>query len=374
VRAGAEDGKTGHAPADEPGSVVAVPGRSARGPAGASGPAPADGTGGAGPGASGPGSAGGAGGEARGSGLAAAGGAAAVLLGAAAWGSTGTAAHFAPAGASSVSVGAARIVLGGAVLLVMAAARRRSRGELRAMLGSRGAGRAGLALATVSVSAYQLCFFSAVRLTGVAIGTVVAIGSAPVLTGLISRLTGGGALTRRWMLATAGAVSGCVVLVTGGRAAGVSLPGVGLALAAGLCYSCYAVAAARLISRGTGERAVMAALFGGGAVILAPVLAATSTGWLLSARGLAVTVYLGVVTTVAAYLLYGRGLRSVPAPAAVTLGLAEPLVAALLGLVVLGERLSGASVAGLVLVGLALAALAVPGRTWRPGRPPRGTG
>jgi drug/metabolite transporter, DME family len=188
-----------------------------------------------------------------------------------------------------------------------------------------------------------------VRLTGVAIGTVVAIGSAPVLTGLISKLTGGGALTRRWMLATACAVGGCAVLVSGGRAAGVNLGGVGLALAAGLCYSCYAVAAARLISRGTGARAVMGALFGGGAVVLAPVLAATSTGWLLSARGLAVTVYLGVVTTVVAYLLYGRGLRTVPAPAAVTLGLAEPLVAALLG--------------------LALVALAVPGR-----RPPRGTG
>jgi DME family drug/metabolite transporter len=307
-------------------------------------------------------------GAARASRRASAGGAAAILLGAAAWGSTGTAAHFAPAGASSVSVGSARIVLGGAVLLVMAAGQRRSRGELRAMLRFRGASRASLALATVSVSAYQLCFFSAVRLTGVAIGTVVAIGSAPVLTGLISKLTGGGALTRRWMLATAGAVGGCAVLVSGGRAAGVNLGGVGLALAAGLCYSCYAVAAARLISRGTGARAVMGALFGGGALVVAPVLAATSTGWLLSARGLAVTVYLGVVTTVVAYLLYGRGLRTVPAPAAVTLGLAEPLVAALLGLAVLGEHLSGPSVAGLILVGLALVALAVPGR-----RPPRGT-
>jgi drug/metabolite transporter, DME family len=301
------------------------------------------------------------------SGRAAAGGAAAILLGAAAWGSTGTAAHFAPAGASPVSVGSARIVLGGSILLVMAVGQRRSRGELGTMLRSRGADRASLVLATVSVSAYQLCFFSAVRLTGVAIGTVVAIGSAPVLTGLISRMTGG-ALTRRWMVATAAAVGGCVVLVTGGRAAGVSLAGVGLALAAGLCYSCYAVAAARLISRGTGERAVMGALFGGGAVVLAPVLAATSTGWLLTARGLAVTVYLGVVTTVVAYLLYGRGLRTVPAPVAVTLGLAEPLVAALLGLVVLGERLSGPSVAGLILVGLALVALTAPGR------PPRGTG
>jgi drug/metabolite transporter, DME family len=291
------------------------------------------------------------------------GGSAAVLLGAALWGTTGTAAHFAPAGASPVSVGAARIVLGGAILLALVAIGQRGpRGELRALLHSGAAGRASLALAIASVSGFQLCFFSAVRLTGVAVGTVVAIGSAPVLTGLISRLTGGPALGRRWMIATAAAICGGAILMTGGRSSGVSLPGVCLALVAGLCYAIYAVAAARLISGGTGERAVMGALFGGAAVLLAPVLAASSPGWLLSARGLAVTVYLGVVTTVVAYLLYGRGLRTVPAPVAVTLGLAEPLVAALLGLVVLGERLTAATAVGLVLIGLALVTLAAPGR------------
>jgi DME family drug/metabolite transporter len=298
------------------------------------------------------------------------GGAAAVLLGATAWGSTGTAAHFAPGGASSVSVGAARILLGGAVLLGLAVGRPGPRSDLRALLHSGAGDRASLAVAAASVSGYQLSFFSAVRLTGVAIGTVVAIGSAPVLTGLITRLTGGPVLTRRWVLATPAAICGCSVLGTGGRAAGVSLAGVGLALVAGFCYAIYAVTAARLISGGTGEQAVMGALFGGGAVLLAPVLAASSSGWLLSARGLAVTVYLGVVTTVVAYLLYGRGLRTVPAPVAVTLGLAEPLVAALLGLIVLGERLTLAAVAGLVLVGLALAVLAAPTRR-RP-RPPAG--
>jgi DME family drug/metabolite transporter len=131
-----------------------------------------------------------------------------------------------------------------------------------------------------------------VHLTGVAIGAVVAIGSAPVLTGLISRLTGGGRLTGRWLAATAGAIAGCTVLVTGGSAAGVNLPGVGLALTAGLCYAAYAVTAARLISAGTGERAVMAAL---------------------------------------------------------------------LALIVLGERLTPAAAAGVALAGLALAVLLVPG-------------
>jgi drug/metabolite transporter, DME family len=154
-------------------------------------------------------------------------------------------------------------------------------------------------------------------------------------------------------------VAGCVVLVTGGRASGVSLAGVALALGAGLCYAVYAVVAGRMISRGSAESAVMGLIFGSAAVLLAPVLAASGTGWLLSVRGLAVAGYLGIITTVVAYLLYGRGLRTVPVPTATTLGLAEPAVAAMLGLVVLHERLSGASIVGLALVGVAVASMAI---------------
>jgi DME family drug/metabolite transporter len=303
------------------------------------------------------------------------GGAVAVLAGAAAWGSTGTAAHFAPGGASSVSIGSARIVLGGLLLLLAAAWTAPGRRSVRRLVASSGAIRGALVLAAAAVSGYQLCFFTAVRMTGVAIGTVVAIGSAPVFTGLLSRLAGGPRPDHRWLLATVAAVAGCTVLITGGHpagghAAGARPAGVALALAAGFCYAVYAVAAARLISAGNPETAVMGLLFGGGAVLLAPVLAASSPGWLLSVRGLAVTGYLGIVTTVLAYLAYGRGLRTISAPVAVTLGLAEPVVAAMLGVVVLGEHLSGAAVAGLVLIGLALAALAVGrGDSAAPARP-----
>lgn len=320
-----------------------------------------------------------------------------MLLGAAAWGSTGTAAHFAPPGATAHSIGAARIAIGGAGLLIVAVSTSANRHAVAGLLASRrsvpetgradqggredsqrvgrggqiarrggdsmvglrtGTWRALLLFAAAAVAGYQLFFFTAVRETGVAIGTVVAIGSAPGWTGLLTVLTGGPWPGRRWVLATVTAVAGCVVLVTGGRASGVSPAGVALALAAGLCYAVYAVAAARMITAGSAERAVMGLIFGGAAVLLAPVLAASDTGWLLTIRGLAVVGYLGVVTTVVAYLLYGRGLRTVPVAAATTLGLAEPAVAAVLGLLVLHEQLSAAAIAGLALVGLALSSMA----------------
>lgn len=296
-----------------------------------------------------------------------AGGAIFVLLGAAAWGSTGTAAHFAPSAASPASVGAARIALGGLLLLCIALATAGSRRAVAGLLAGGPVSLAVLLLAAAAIAGYQVCFFTAVRDTGVAIGTVVAIGSAPVFTGALSMLSGGSRPGRRWVVATASAVAGCTVLIASGHPsgagaagtgpAGASPAGVSLALAAGLCYAIYAVAAARLISAGTPETAVMGLLFGAAAVLLSPLLAASSPGWLLTGRGLAVTAYLGIVTTVLAYLCYGRGLRTVPAPVAVTLGLAEPVVAAILGLVVLAEQLTATAVLGLVLVGLALGTL-----------------
>jgi len=64
--------------------------------------------------------------------------------------------------------------------------------------------------------------------------------------------------------------------------------------------------------------------------------------------------YLGLVTTTLAYLLFVRGLAFLPAGPVTTLMLAEPVVATTLGIVVLDERLSaiGGIGAALVLVGL----------------------
>jgi DME family drug/metabolite transporter len=219
-----------------------------------------------------------------------------------------------------------------------------------------------LGIGALAIAGYQVCFFSAVRLTGVAIGTVVAIGSGPVFAGLISALTGAARPSARWVIATAVAITGCTVLLAGGRAAGAVPGGAGLALLAGLCYACYAVAAGRLIAAGSAGRAVMATMFGGGGLLLLPVLLAGHPGWLLSVRGVAVIGELSVFATAVAYLLYGLGLRSVQVPVAVTLGLTEPAVAALLAVAVLGERLTARAVAGLLLVGFALVLLAIPRR------------
>ena len=60
---------------------------------------------------------------------------------------------------------------------------------------------------------------------------------------------------------------------------------------------------------------------------------------LLTGRGIAVVLYLGIATTSVAYILFSTGLKRIPSSSAVTLSLAEPLTAAILSVLVVGEVL-----------------------------------
>jgi DME family drug/metabolite transporter len=280
-----------------------------------------------------------------------------ILLAATLWGTTGTARTFAPAGAGPLTVGAIRIV-GGGLLLFLIALRG---GALRDLVATGTSARCLVALAAAAVAVYQAAFFAATARTGVAIGTVVTIGAAPAFAGVLSLLTRPRTRpTGRWLAATVAAVAGCALLVTSGHASGGNLAGIALALLASFCYAVYAVIASHLIGNGAQDRAVIGAIFGGAAVLLLPVLVTGHVGWLATGRGLAVAGYLAVLTTAVGYLLYARGLRTTPVTTATTLGLAEPAIAAVLGLTVLGEHLSAAGFAGLAVLAAGLMILAWP--------------
>lgn len=274
----------------------------------------------------------------------------AVVAGATLWGTTGTAQALGPTASTPAVVGTLRILLGALVLLVAAAVG----GSLRQPWWAPGR-RVATLVGMVSIAAYQVCFFAGVDRAGVAVGTVVGIGSAPVTTGLL------GLLLRRerpepgWTTATALAVAGAALLVGAGAGGGAVDPlGVLLAVAAGAAYAAYVLAGKALLDRGAPPTATMAVLFSGGAVLLAPLLAtpllAGELAWLATPRGLGMAAWLGVVTAGVAYVLYARGLRGLPPASVATYTLAEPLTAALLGVVVLGERPGAAAVVGALLV------------------------
>jgi DME family drug/metabolite transporter len=82
---------------------------------------------------------------------------------------------------------------------------------------------------------------------------------------------------------------------------------------------------------------------------------------LATPSALALAIYLGAVPTALAYVLFARGLRVLPAADVATLTLAEPVTAAVLGTVVLGQPLSTTAAVGAALVLSGLAALTLLG-------------
>lgn len=290
----------------------------------------------------------------------------AILAAALCFSTTGTAQALAGVDASPLAVGAARIVVGGGILGLLALLRRRStpaRTASRGVVASRGSLAGLIALGAVGVLAYQPLFFLGTRDNGVAIGTVVALGSAPIATGIADAVRLRRAPSSRWMLATAIALAG-VILVSGVTGGAVALtPGGLLASAgAGMSYALYTVCGKALIERGWDSTRVMGTVFGVAAIASAPVLLLAGSAWLLTPNGLALALWLGVVTTTIAYLLFGWGLARLSAVTVSTLTLAEPLAATLLGLFVLHEQLTPVSAVGLALIAVGLAVVSAPSR------------
>ena len=273
-----------------------------------------------------------------------------VLSAAVLFGTTGTAQAVAPE-IEPLVVGASRIAVGAALLVLVALLL----GRLRV-----GGGRRATLLGGACVALYQATFFAAAAETGVAIAAVVALGAAPAFTGVLARTFAGERLHWRWAAATALASAGVALLVLGGGSGGdVSPGGVGLALMSGAGYAGYAVLGKRMLEAGGTPEGVMAAVFGTGAVLLLPVLAIVPLGELTAPGGIALALYLGAIPTALAYILFARGLERIGAGEAATLTLAEPLTAAALGVIALGERPGAAAALGatLVLSGLVLLAL-----------------
>jgi drug/metabolite transporter, DME family len=275
-----------------------------------------------------------------------------VLLSAVCFGTTGTAQALGP-DAAPVTVGAVRIAVGGALLLVVARA---------APVAAARWPRREVGVIAVAIAIYQLAFFAAVDRTGVAVGTVVALGSAPAIAGVAGLLVDGEPLTRRWAIATTLACAGVLLLVLGGGGASVDPLGIILAMVSGTGYATYAVLAKRMLRLGHAPERVMAASFSLGAVLLVPVLLLGDVSWLATGDGLAMALFLGAIPTALAYVLFARGLRHLTPGETATLTLAEPLTATGFGILALGERPETAAAIGGGLVLAGLLALALPGR------------
>ncbi|MGA1077291.1 MAG: DMT family transporter, partial [Ilumatobacteraceae bacterium] len=247
---------------------------------------------------------------------------AAVTAAAVLFATTGTARSLGPAEADAWAVGTWRIVLGALALWVVA------RGVPRPTPADRASMRV-LLLGSVGVAAYQPGFFIATDRCGVALGTLIALGSGPVFTVAGEALTRGSRPPGGWWLATSAMVAGVALLGAGDDSAGVVLDGWGVVagLGAGAGYALYAVATRRAIDAGVGSTRALAWQFSIGALILSPGLLIASSDGLGDPAGLLMIAHLGVLTVGLAYFLYGVGLRRLAPSTAVSITVIEPVAA-----------------------------------------------
>ena len=277
----------------------------------------------------------------------------AVMGAAVLFGTTGTSRELLVPDAPGTGVAAVRLIVGsvGLVAWVLLRGRRADLLRLwrRPVVWVMGAGVAG----------YQAFFFIGTQRTGVAIAALIALGSAPFLSGLLGWAMREGAPGWVWAASTAIAVIGLGLLVSGSLATGDAL-GMLSALGAGACYAVFTVLGVRLSREGFNGGDVLASSFSIGAVLLAPAVF-TSTWW-WSVNGVVEALWLGLATTTAAYLLFGIGLSVLQPGHIATLTLLEPAVATILGVVVLDEPLSALGWMGCLLVIVALALLGIAER------------
>ncbi|SBT14429.1 DMT family transporter [Vibrio celticus] len=270
------------------------------------------------------------------------------------WGTTGTAASFAP-DLSPLAIGAFSMGVGG--LMQAGLAYRKILLAFDKLLQNKKL----LAVSALALAIYPLAFYSSMKLSGVAIGTVVSIATAPFFSALLECLISKkNNINKRWFTSFAIGVVGIGLLVfsesssTNESGDDLKLLGIALGLLAGLCYAIYSWATKALIDKDIESQAAMGSIFGLGAMLLLPTLWFTGENLFSSQINVLVISYLTLIPQCLGYIAFSFGLRHVTASSANLLTLFEPVVAAVLAVCVVGELIPFIGWLGMFLIVLCL--------------------
>lgn len=278
----------------------------------------------------------------------------AILFASILWGTTGTAASFAP-DLSPLAIGAFSMGVGG--LMQAGLAYRKILFAFDKLLQNKKL----LTVSALALAIYPLAFYSSMKLSGVAIGTVVSIATAPFFSALLECLISKeNNINKRWLISFVIGVVGIGLLVFSESSAAnesgddLKLLGIALGLLAGLCYAIYSWATKALIDKDIESQAAMGSIFGLGAMLLLPTLWFTGENLFSSQINVLVISYLTLIPQCLGYIAFSFGLRHVTASSANLLTLFEPVVAAVLAVCVVGELIPFIGWLGMFLIVLCL--------------------
>ena len=260
------------------------------------------------------------------------------------FGTAGTATNLIDASADSGTIGFSRILVGAVALLIVAPFFGGKYNQIPGLLKKK-----EIYFMALGAGMYQPFFFGAVERTGVAWGTLVAVGSIPVFAGTINWFLTRKNPSRSWFIATTIAVFG-LYLIASQNSGETNSVGILMALLAGLATAIYVSSAKQAISKGANAVLAPTLSYFVGSILLMIVIQPDYLDLVTDANNFLLALYLGIFTFALANGLQLIGLRHLTPPVAATLFLADPLTATFLGVVVLGESLAGTQVFGLLLV------------------------
>lgn len=255
-------------------------------------------------------------------------------------------------GVSPLGIAAWRMAIAGIALLGFLAVT----GMLRPSTWSPAAWRRMVATGLLT-AAFEAAFFGAIHLSSVGLATLIGIGSAPVFVALYDAVVLHIRPAPRSLAASGLALVGLVLLVGGGIAQepGV-LGGALLACAAGGAFAAITIVNRRPVP-GLGAIDLTGVAFTVGAVVIIPFALWTGLEVPTDAKGWLLALLMGLAFTALAYALYLTALQTVPPFVATVVTLLEPLIGAILGALLLSERLGVLGIIGGALLGTAVVML-----------------
>ena len=254
-----------------------------------------------------------------------------VFLGALFFSGSGTIQSFAPEEATAFILGALRLLVAGIFLIGWC----RAKNLLHPL---KNVNTFKILLSALALAGFQLSFFLGVRSAGVAVGTVVTIGTTPIMAAVFGLL----------YISTGIAILGLVLLnindINTFKISSILFP-----VMAGTIYAFYLSQSKELLQKSRPE-IIMTYLFMLSSLVLLPLWFIFPCAWVLTPRGILIALGLGVITTAIPYCLVMAGLKNCDTAKAATLSLGEPLGAAILGFTLLREPINIMSFCGVIAI------------------------
>ncbi len=271
------------------------------------------------------------------------------LLGNGLAGTAGTVAAIYAINTPSPVIGFVRLFIGAITLLILAPFLGGKLSQLPRLIT-----RPGVWIMGASSASYQVFFFASVDRTGVATAALITVGCIPVSAGIVGWIFLRERPSKIWYISTAIAISGLVIASLGELKTN-DATGIIFAVIAGSGIGAYINAAKIEVRAGGHSTQLPGMAFLLGSIGLFFVVRSDLLQMEWTTQTILLAVYLGAVTMGIANGIQMLGLRGISPGVASTMMLADPVTAAVLGVVVLGEAVTLNGTVGLILVVIGLA-------------------